>query len=79
MLQSAYTLKIRNSFAMRAQLMISPPVHGPSLQRTCLPDVSRLKLNMSCCRVIFVVVNVTTLPWLASVVMNFKRGHEGAS
>jgi len=33
---------------------------------------------MSCCRVICVVVSAITPPWLASVVMNFKRGHEGA-
>jgi hypothetical protein len=35
---------------------------------------------MSCCRVIFVVVNVIMPPWLAlRVVMNFERGHAGAS
>jgi len=34
---------------------------------------------MSCCRVIFVVVSAIMPPWIASVVMNFERGHEGAS
>jgi len=33
------------------------------------------KLTMSCCRVILVVVSAITPPWLASVMMNFKRGH----
>jgi len=29
--------------------------------------------------VIFVVVSAITPPWLASVVINFERGHEGTS
>ena len=48
------------------------------IQRICLQAVAWEKLTMSCCRVIFVVVSAITPPWLASVVMNFKRGHEGA-
>jgi len=58
---------------------IYPPVHGPSLQRICLQAVSWEKLTMSCCRVIFVVVSAIKATWLASVVMNFERGHEGRS
>jgi len=34
----------------------------PSLQRICLLSIPREKLTMSCCRVIFVVVSVITLP-----------------
>ena len=32
---------------------------------------------MSCCRVIFVLVSAIRPPGLASVAINFERGHEG--
>jgi len=82
MLQSSCTLVIRNSFPMRnfsaGPWAITPEnlPTGRSLRKT-----DYVKLIMSCCRVIFADTSAITPPWLASVVtvMNFERGHEGAS